>query len=208
MCLCVIYICVCVCVCDIYLSIYIYIYTHTHTHTHVYGVMIIVIWKWTWQAKFNSWLILFVSHFVFISLGKVWINIFFHQLWVNSMADKATDLRERKTLNSRPKENLWHSGTLFFCYQLIQTVWMVLYTRFHNYKQVTCVSNLMVHIFKLILRALIRHWRLIKRNLYKSLIGIILRWGFLIWELIKKLILKLTPVFFQVLVIIDASLFL
>ena len=44
-------------------------------------------WKWTRRHKFKSWLRLIAFHIALILLGKVWIQLFSLQLWVNSRAD-------------------------------------------------------------------------------------------------------------------------
>ena len=43
--------------------------------------------KWTRQHEFKSWTRLIAFHISLIPLGKVWIQIFSRQLWVNSRAD-------------------------------------------------------------------------------------------------------------------------
>ena len=43
--------------------------------------------KWTQQHEFNSWTSLIAFHIALILLGKVWIQLFSLQLWVNSRAD-------------------------------------------------------------------------------------------------------------------------
>ena len=43
--------------------------------------------KWTRWYKFKSWTRLIAFHIVLIPLGKVWIQLFSLQLWVNSRAD-------------------------------------------------------------------------------------------------------------------------
>ena len=43
--------------------------------------------KWTRRYKFKSWLRLIAFHIALILLGKVWIQLFSLQLWVNSRAD-------------------------------------------------------------------------------------------------------------------------
>ena len=43
--------------------------------------------KWTWRHEFKSWTWLIAFHITLIPLGKVWIQIFSLQLWVNSKAD-------------------------------------------------------------------------------------------------------------------------
>ena len=62
--------------------------------------------KWTRWNKFKSWTKLIAFHIALIPLGKVWIQLFSLQLWVNSRTDwvlqpwwgnKST---RRKTLNS------------------------------------------------------------------------------------------------------------
>ena len=42
---------------------------------------------WTWRHEFKSWMRLIAFHIVLIPLGKVWIQSFSLQLWVNSMTD-------------------------------------------------------------------------------------------------------------------------
>ena len=42
---------------------------------------------WTRRHEFKSWTWLIAFHIALIPLGKVWIQIFFLQLWVNSRAD-------------------------------------------------------------------------------------------------------------------------
>ena len=43
--------------------------------------------KWTRRHEFKSWTKLITFHIVLIPLGKVWIQLFSLQLWVNSRAD-------------------------------------------------------------------------------------------------------------------------
>ena len=43
--------------------------------------------KWTWQHAFKSWTRLIAFHIALIPLGKVWIQLFSLQLWVNSRTD-------------------------------------------------------------------------------------------------------------------------
>ena len=43
--------------------------------------------KWTRQYEFKSWTRLIAFHIALIPLGKVWIQLFPLQLWVNSRAD-------------------------------------------------------------------------------------------------------------------------
>ena len=43
--------------------------------------------KWTWQHEFKSWTRLIAFHIALITLGKVWIQLFPRQLWVNSRTD-------------------------------------------------------------------------------------------------------------------------
>ena len=44
--------------------------------------------KWTRRHEFKSWTRLIAFHIALIPLGKVWIQLFSLQLWVNSRADK------------------------------------------------------------------------------------------------------------------------
>ena len=43
--------------------------------------------KWTRRHKFKSWTKLIAFHIALISLGKVWIQLFSLQLWINSRTD-------------------------------------------------------------------------------------------------------------------------
>ena len=43
--------------------------------------------KWTRRYEFKSWARLIAFHIALIPLGKVWIQLFSLQLWVNSRAD-------------------------------------------------------------------------------------------------------------------------
>ena len=43
---------------------------------------------WTRRHEFKSWTNLITFHIALIPLGKVWLQIFSLQLWVNSRADK------------------------------------------------------------------------------------------------------------------------
>ena len=43
--------------------------------------------KWTWQHEFKSWTRLIAFHIALILLGKVWIQLFSLNLWVNSRTD-------------------------------------------------------------------------------------------------------------------------
>ena len=43
--------------------------------------------KWTRRREFKSWPRLIAFHIALIPLGKVWIQLFSLQLWVNSRAD-------------------------------------------------------------------------------------------------------------------------
>ena len=43
--------------------------------------------KWTRRHEFKSWTRLFAFHITLIHLGKLWIQLFSFQLWVNSRAD-------------------------------------------------------------------------------------------------------------------------
>ena len=43
--------------------------------------------KWTWWPEFKSWTRQIAFHITLIHLGKVWIQLFSLQLWVNSRAD-------------------------------------------------------------------------------------------------------------------------
>ena len=43
--------------------------------------------KWTRRPEFKSWTRLIAFHIALIPLGKVWIQLFSLQLWVNSRAD-------------------------------------------------------------------------------------------------------------------------
>ena len=59
--------------------------------------------RWTWWHKFKSWTRLIAFHIALMPLGKVWIQLFSLQLWINSRADwvlqfgEATGLGEGKS---------------------------------------------------------------------------------------------------------------
>ena len=66
-------------------------YIHTYIHPHY---SYICPWCngyrrriWTRQHEFKSWTWLIAFHIALIPLGKVWIQIFSLQLWINSRAD-------------------------------------------------------------------------------------------------------------------------
>ena len=58
--------------------------------------------KWTRRHEFKSWTRLVAFHIALIPLGKVWIQLFSLQPWVNSTADWVLQpwSRRRKILNS------------------------------------------------------------------------------------------------------------
>ena len=51
------------------------------------GVMVIVVGNGTWRPEFMSWTRLIAFHIALIPLGKVWIQLFSLQLWLNSRTD-------------------------------------------------------------------------------------------------------------------------
>ena len=75
--------------------------THTHTHTHnghiVSQINLCFVrcpwcngyrrWKWTRPHEFKTWTRVITFHIVLILLGKVWIQLFSLQIWVNSRVD-------------------------------------------------------------------------------------------------------------------------
>ena len=58
--------------------------THIHRYTWCNGYRCR---KWTRWHEFKSWKKLIAFHIALIPLGKVWIQLFSLQLWVNSRAD-------------------------------------------------------------------------------------------------------------------------
>ena len=50
--------------------------------------------KWTRWHEFKSWTRLIAFHIALIPLGKVWIQLFSLQLWVNSRLDSSTLVRQ------------------------------------------------------------------------------------------------------------------
>ena len=54
--------------------------------------------KWTRRYEFKSWTRLIAFHIALIPLGKVWIQLFSLQLWVNSRADCFFSLGEATSL--------------------------------------------------------------------------------------------------------------
>ena len=43
--------------------------------------------KWSWRLEFNTYTRLFAFPMALISLGKLWVTLFFLELWVNSGLD-------------------------------------------------------------------------------------------------------------------------
>ena len=67
---------------------YIYIYIHIYIYIYIYILDDHTIYrKWTRRHEFKSWPRLIAFHIAQIPLGKVWIQWFSLQLWVNSRAD-------------------------------------------------------------------------------------------------------------------------
>ena len=91
-------------------------HTHIHTHIYIYiyiyicppsfpwlsslanELTVVFSWKcpwcngyrrrnWTRRYEFKSWTRLIAFHIALIPLGKVWIQLFSLQLWVNSRTD-------------------------------------------------------------------------------------------------------------------------
>ena len=60
-------------------------HTHTHTHTRCNGYHC---WKRTRRHEFKSWMRLMAFPIALIPRGKVWIQLFSLQLWLNSKADR------------------------------------------------------------------------------------------------------------------------
>ena len=55
-------------------------------------------WKWTRRHVFKSWTRLIAFHIALIPLGKVWIQLFSLQLWVNSRVDWVISVGEATSL--------------------------------------------------------------------------------------------------------------
>ena len=78
--------------------------------------MVIVVGKWTRRHEFKFWTRLIAVHIIVIPFGKVWIQLFSLQVWVNSMADWVllpwwgNKSRRRKTLNSNLLNLVTHPG--------------------------------------------------------------------------------------------------
>ena len=68
--------------------------------------------KWTLRHEFNSWTWLIAFHIALIPLGKVWIQLFSLQLWVNSRADYVLQPWRR---NSSRNSNLLNSAKTWLC---------------------------------------------------------------------------------------------
>ena len=62
------------------------------------GVMVIVVGNGHGGHEFKSWTRLIAFHIATIPLGKVWIQLFSLQLWVNSRADCFFSLGEATSL--------------------------------------------------------------------------------------------------------------
>ena len=67
--------------------------------------------KWTRQHEFKSWTRLIAFHITQIPLGKVWIQLFSLQLWVNSRTDSFFSLGEA---TSQGEGKLWKPVKLRF----------------------------------------------------------------------------------------------
>ena len=65
-------------------SMYTSMRTHNSIKRHSHWAMVM-----TWRSEFKSWTRLFIFHIILISLGKVCIQLFFFQQWINSRADWA-----------------------------------------------------------------------------------------------------------------------
>ena len=78
-----VYACVCMCVCaaDSLVSIF-YLKKRSCPRCNGYRRR-----KWTRRHEFKSWTRLIAFHIALIPLGKVWIQLFSFQLWVNSRTD-------------------------------------------------------------------------------------------------------------------------
>ena len=70
--------------------------TRQTTYSNTIITVLEVLWcngyrrrKWTRWHEFKSWTRLIAFHIALIPLGKVWIQLFSLQLWVNSRADCA-----------------------------------------------------------------------------------------------------------------------
>ena len=86
------------CVCSyIWLLVCVWVYDDTYITEHIWRCPWCnrrCLWcngyrrrKWTWRHEFKSWTRLIAFHIALIALGKVWIQLFSLQLWVNSRAD-------------------------------------------------------------------------------------------------------------------------
>ena len=60
--------------------------------------------KRTRRLEFKPWMRLFAFHMTLILLGKVWIQLSSHQLWVNSRTDRALKILYG---NQSRRRNLW-----------------------------------------------------------------------------------------------------
>ena len=77
-----------------YIYIYIYIRAPQFIYIYIYIYELRCPWcnyyrrsKWTRRHEFKSWTRLIAFHIALIPVGKVWIQLFSLQLWVNSRAD-------------------------------------------------------------------------------------------------------------------------
>ena len=78
---------------------------------------------------------MFAFYLIDIPLEKAWLHFFSYQLFFKSTLDSLSlvgqPMKEvKRMLYSKPEEycsdNLWQTGVPFFCYQLIQKVWLLL----------------------------------------------------------------------------------
>ena len=105
---------------------------YIHIYRGTYSVIFIVIGneqgyhcrKWTWWPEFKSWTRLFAFHIALISSGKVWIQLFSHQLCRNN---RGTGLFNFHMVTSYEEGKLWIQ-TFLYIYIYIYIIYIYIYT--------------------------------------------------------------------------------
>ena len=90
--------------------------------------------KWSQGPEFKSWTRMFPFHIALTPLGKVWIQLFSSQLWVNSREDctvwpcDGNQSRRRKTSNSKCCTSIKYGPCFVSCLH-----WRCWVNRFYNW---------------------------------------------------------------------------
>ena len=97
--------------------------------------------------EFKSWTRLFAFHMVLIHLGKVCIQLFTFQLWVNSRTDwlfnfdMATSLRERKQNPNCLRIDLVSQLAQMKGLYIYIYIYIYIYTHTHTHKRLSIIAE-------------------------------------------------------------------